>query len=255
MVAAKDGEAFYVAKRNDGVTYHVDKNCPKLKDEKPHGDLLKIWGREERDGELHEMRLELQGLREDQMEYTEQRLCRLEQQNNRLEQQTRLLKRTLGLLLIAVTSIFVMGYSFPGPKVLRAGRLIIEDEEGCERLFVGMNDDDEPIICFYDENQTVRFSIDSNGTGSVKPPPPKPTWSWPKKKSAKLWSLTVWFSRPKKGETQLFHNTRTCSHLRNAARTGEVDGTKITKQKLDYAYKHFGDQLKPCSCCRHLFEE
>jgi|GEM_PF-2744724 len=187
------------------------------------------------------------------METIEQRLDRLEAQNCRLQRQNRRITRTAGVLMLALAAIIMMGGIAPAPKVLLAAKLIVEDLGGHERLHVGMNENDEPIIVFYDKDGSPRFSIDSNGTGSVKPAPPPKNWAWPKKKSARLWSLTIWFARPKEGETQLFHNSPRCKHLQDAARSGAVDGNKITKQKLSYAYKHFADQLEPCSCCKHLF--
>jgi hypothetical protein len=139
--------------------------------------------------------------------------------------------------------------------------LLFKDVRGNDRLYVGMDDTDEPVIIFYDDDRTVQLQIDAYyspggpgaGRGIGESPPPAKDWAWPESKTARLWDLTIWFVRPKKDEVQFFHRTPTCSNLRNAARTGAIDSKKITKQKLRYAHKHFADQLEPCSCCKSLF--
>ena len=143
----------------------------------------------------------------------------------------------------------------------QAPGLLFKDTRGHGRLYVGMNETDEPVIIFYDDAREVQLQIDGyyapqsapRGFGAGTPPPPARDWAWPASKTARLWDLTIWFVRPKEGEMQLFHKTPTCSNLRNLARTGAIDSKKITKQKLRYAHKHFVDQLEPCSCCKSLF--
>ncbi len=171
-----------------------------------------------------------------------------------LERQLRFFKRVTGLVIVLVAAAFLIGAVTPAPKTLSADKVLIEDSKGNERLYLGMNDDDEPVITFFSPDAVPLYTIGSSGPAQVAPPPrSSQSWAWPKKKSARLWDLTIWFERPKKGGTQKFHNSPQCYHLQSAARTGAVNGKKVTKQKLDYAYKHFADQLEPCACCISLF--
>ncbi len=178
----------------------------------------------------------------------------LEQRIERLERQNRLFKRAAGILLVLGTVAVLIGAAAPRPKTLSADTILVKDSDGKERIYLGMNDNDEPVITFFSPDAAPLFTIDSRGPGQVVTSTrPNYAWAWPKKKSARLWDLTIWFQRPAKGGMQKFHKSVKCSHLQSAVRTGAVDGKKVTKQKLNYAYKHFADQLEPCVCCIGLF--
>jgi hypothetical protein len=170
----------------------------------------------------------------------------------KLERQNRRITLVGGSLLVLLTALLLIAWVSPAPRILEAGGLRIKDSNRGVRLYVGLNDDDEPEIVFYDEaGDHLRTLTGGPGTGAS--PQPARDWAWPKSKSARMWSLTVWFVRPKKKETQVFHNSRKCIALVRAAQTGEIDSKALTKQKLDYAYKHYADQLEPCTtCCKSL---
>jgi len=179
---------------------------------------------------------------------------KMERRIESLEKQLRFFKRITGLVIVLVASVFLIGAVTPAPKTVTADKVLIEDSKGKERLYIGMNDYDEPVITFFSPDGNPLYTIGSTGPAQAAPPPERSqAWAWPEKKSARLWDLTIWFQRPKKGETQKFHNRPGCSHLQSAVRAGDVDGKKVTKQKLDYAFKHFADQLEPCACCISLF--
>ena len=178
----------------------------------------------------------------------------IESRLQRVEKQNRRMKVAGGAALLIVATLLLVGWASPSPRVLTEDGYLVEDAHGRERIFIGMDDDDNPVIVFYNPDHSLLHFINPAGnTGGGTPPPPPQSWAWPSTKSSKLWRLTVWFARPKKEETQKFHNSRKCRDLNNSIRAGHFKATDVTKQDLKYAHTHFKDQLEPCSCCRHLF--
>lgn len=178
----------------------------------------------------------------------------VEKRLERVERQNRRMKVIGGVAILIMAALLLVGWVTPSPRILTEDGFIVEDSSGRERIFIGMSDDDEPVVVFYNPDHSILHYINPAGnTGGGTPPPPAKTWAWPSTRSSHLWRLTVWFARPKKGEMRKFHNTPKCVNLRNSIRAGHFKSTDVTKQDLKYAHTHFKDRLEPCSCCSGLF--
>lgn len=144
------------------------------------------------------------------------------------------------------------------PNEGQTPQLAMRDAAGNDRLWIGINDVNEPIIYFYDEDRSVLSHIDSKGFhgggGGGNPPPPPPperNWGWPKNGSP-VWGMTVWFERPPKGGMSKFHTTG-CPTLRQQLIAGNIKKADIAKKTVRSAHKFFKDRLEPCHCCIRFF--